>query len=388
MSLGAFGRLSMYTPGPRMAFAAATEGTTGTATARYRIVDGDGASSEALLTIVVLPGGEPLYLGVQEGAEAAADVLDNDFPGQNADGTTGMIDRTSVHFTTYSGGPGSTVSGDGRTLTDPVKGVFTADPVTGVVTFHPSSTYRGASTPFTYDHVSYVARDTTRAADGTLRHQSYRVPICLSVQVVDPLPVPDSGTTPYLTPLTLPGLTDDQPGAPTAPLAPEKTSFVQPPPGSTLLDHGRRLEVPNEGSSRVDTGWTVTFTPVAGFSGFATLVTYRVWDVNGGSATGSESVVVQSGPGAGPDTVSTPQNVDVAVDVVANDVAGRSTDARRGTLDRTSVLFPTTGQPPGATTSVDRRVLTVPQEGTSPPTRPPAWSRSTRTRDPWAGSHP
>jgi CshA-type fibril repeat protein len=364
VGFGDLGFINMLTPSSRMQFYGF--GPTGTAVVRYRIVDTNGASAEALATVVVGAGGADVYLGIRQSFPGTADVLAGDIPGRNADGTSGTIDQTSVHFTASSGGPGSTVSTDGRTLTDPAKGVFTADPATGVVTFEPKNTYRGSPVHDVFDYVSYVARDTTQASDHTIVHHSYRVRIYLTVQPINPHPGSDSGSTPHHTSVTLPGLTDDRPGDPSAPLRPELTVFLLTsntlPPGSTLFDHGRGLKAPGVGWWTIDADETITFTPTAAFSNTAT-VEYRLYDTNGSTAVGQEYVWVLPGPAAKPDSGATAQNVDVGVDVAKNDAAGRSADNTSGTIDRTTVHFPTTGQPAGATTSVGTRTLTVPREG-------------------------
>ena len=360
IGFGDLGFLHMLPPSNRMEWYGF--GPPGTAVARYRVVDANGATADALVTVVIGPGGSPHYLAVRQSFEATLDELAYDIPGRNADATPGAIDRTSVHFTASSGGPGSTVSADGRTLTDPVRGVFRADPVTGVVTYDPKNTYRGWG-----EYVSYVARDTTRAADGSVKHHSYRLRIYLQVTPIDPQPVQDVGSTPYRASLTLPGVTDDRPGDPTAPLRPELTVFVTSgyylPPGSTLHDDGHGLEVAGEGSWTIDAPGTITFTPLASFSGRASVVYYQLTDVNSSTARGYEQVWVAPGPVARSDTATTAQNVDVLVDVPANDTPGKNADGKFGAIDRTTVHFASTGQPTGATLSTDDRTLTVPREG-------------------------
>ncbi|MGI3783126.1 MAG: Ig-like domain-containing protein [Janthinobacterium lividum] len=362
VSFDDLGIIDMLSPSSRMQFYGF--GQPGTAVARYRIVDANGASSEALVTVVVGPGGGA-DLAVRQDHPGSVDVLVGDIPGYDADGTPGTIDQTSVHFTPSSGSLGSTVSGDGRTLTDPVRGVFTADPKTGVVTFVPKNTYRASQVPFVDDYISYVARDTTRAADGSVEHHSYRGRLLLHVDVVDPQPVDDLRYTPHHASVTLPGVTDDLPGDPTAPLRLDLTVFVLDflPTGSTLYDHGRGLKVPGQGWWTIDAGGTITFTPVAAWVGEASTVSYRLFDANGGTAVGQEEVHVQPGPSAKADAATTAQNVTVGVDAPANDTPGTSADGNPGVIDRATVRFSADGQPAGATLSASDRALTVPGQG-------------------------
>lgn len=356
------GTLSM-TPGefPHMEFF--SDGGPGTGRARYQLVDADGQTSEAVVTVVVGPGGGAVAR-FRQGQQTKVDVLADDIPGLNADGTPGTIDATSVHFTVSSGGPGSTVSADGRTLTDPVRGVFQADPATGVVTIKPLRSYRGGSG----EHVSYVARDTTRTADGTIEHHSYRGTIALWVTAISPQVVYDEpALTPYHASVTLPGASDDRAGDPSVPLRRDLTVFMTAgqvfPDGASLYDHGRGLRVAEQGWWTVDATGRITFSPMVGFSGQATSVVYRVQDADGNTADGVEQAWVAPGPEGEDDVATTRPRTSVAVDVLANDTPGTSASPEPGSLNHDSVHFPATGQPTGATLSTYDRVLTVPGQG-------------------------
>lgn len=334
----------------------------GTFVARYRNVDDDGAASEALVTIVVGPGGGAV-LQLKQGHQASVDVLAGDVPGYNADGTPGTLDKTSVHFDKSSGGGyATTVSSDGRTLTDPVRGVFHASSTTGVVTFDPEKTYRGGGN----EHVSYVARDTTRAADGTVQHHSYRGNIALWVTTIDPRPVTDAGITVHHASLTLPGVTNDLPGDPSVPLRPELTVFSTTsvnPDGSIYYDHGRGLKVVGTGWWTIDPAGTITFTPVASYSGQVPDVYYQVTDASGTTGGAAVQVYVAPGPAAQADLATTPRDVDVVLDAPKNDTPGQNADLTAGSMDRTSVHFPADGQPSGAVLSRYDRTLSVPGQG-------------------------
>ncbi len=83
---------------------------------------------------------------------------------------------------------------------------------------------------------------------------------------------------------------------------------------------------------------------------------YRITDENGSTDEALLSVLVGEGPLAEPNVDSTPQNVDITVDVVEDDTPG--TDE---TFDLTSVVFPA-GPNPG-TVSNGGKTLTVPGEG-------------------------
>ncbi len=93
----------------------------------------------------------------------------------------------------------------------------------------------------------------------------------------------------------------------------------------------------------------VTFTPEPTFRGDASPVTYRVADADGGTSTAQIAVsVAPVRPRAADDTTTTQQNTPVTVDVAGDAAPG----VERGTpIDPTSVVFPTSGQPDGATVS-------------------------------------
>ncbi len=122
-------------------------GYTGTTPAvEYRITDVNGATDTALLTVTVRPGptAQPDVATTPHDTTVTVPLLPNDTPGQNADGTPGSWDPTSVVFTSPNATNG------GRTLTVPGEGVYTIDPVTGVVTFDPEAGFTGQATPVGY----------------------------------------------------------------------------------------------------------------------------------------------------------------------------------------------------------------------------------------------
>lgn len=168
----------------------------------------------------------------------------------------------------------------------------------------------------------------------------------------------DSGGTAFGNPVTLPGSTDDTAGS--SPIVDAETVLTGP--GTT--NNGKTLVVANVGTWSVNPSGTVTFTPSAGYFGDTPAVTYRITDQNGLSDTATLAVTVRPGPTAAPDSATTKQNVDVDVDVLANDVAGLRAGGAPGTFDATTLqLVRTSGLPADATLSPDGRVLTVPGEG-------------------------
>jgi len=191
------------------------------------------------------------------------------------------------------------------------------------------------------------------------------------VTAVVPVVVDDAAKTPAGHPVTLPVLLNDAPGDASAPLDATSVRLTS----SDATDSGTRLVVPGEGVWTVKPSGSVAFTPEDGFDGTTTPVQYAVSDANGTSANGRIAVVVGKDALAAPDHASTPQGRLVTLDPLDNDVAGdlgtpcvpvgSATPAgcNTGSLDRTSVTFPATGQPAGATGGAGGRQLALAGEG-------------------------
>jgi uncharacterized repeat protein (TIGR01451 family) len=181
-------------------------------------------------------------------------------------------------------------------------------------------------------------------------------PSTATAEFVDlPVANDDAANTPFNTPVTLPALTDDTPGT-TSPLVPGATVFTS----AAATNGGKTLTTP-EGTWQVNPNGSVTFTPATGYTGTTPPVEYQITDADGGTDTADLVVTVRPGPSATPDTDTTPQDIDVTVDPLANDTPGLLADGSAGSWDETSVVFPT-GPNPG-TVSNGGKTLTVPGEG-------------------------
>lgn len=340
-------------------------GLTGSVSARYRITDAGGATAEGRLSVVVTAGGYRDELETFQDVDASVDPLANDVPGRNADGTPGVLDRASVRFSPPDPYGNATVSADQRTITYPTVGVLTIDASTGVVTLDPDASY--VSDCCSID-VRYTGQDTTVAEDGTTQHHSFVAILIFRVDPNRPLVTNSFVTTPFNASVLMAGVTDDKPSNPRLPLRPELAFFDIDPsniqPGSSLSQDKRTFRWVGYGTWSVNPDGSVVFAPVAGFVGEISL-DLTVLDAAGNRANDYLHVVVQPGPAAKPDTVTTAQNVTTAVAVLGNDVAGKNADAKntRGSMDPTFVRFPPDGQPTGATVSDYSRTLTVPDEG-------------------------
>lgn len=267
------------------------------------------------------------------------DPLANDEPAPRS-----TLDPTSVVFPTDGQPTGADVATDGRTLTVTGEGVYTVSATTGEITFAPEAGYTGRT-----DAITYRVADVNGATDTAT----------LSVTVLQAAPtvVLDESTTAFETPSgPIDVLANDV--APTGGTI-DVTSVVFPtadqPTGAVVAADGRSLTVPGQGSYVVDpaTG-EVSFTPVDGFSGRTTPVTYQVSSVGGRSASTTLAVTVAADPRpvAADETAVTPYETEVEIDVVAD----ASASAGR-TIVADSVTFPDS-------TTADQKSITIAGQGT------------------------
>ncbi|MFC0628957.1 Ig-like domain-containing protein [Kribbella deserti] len=259
----------------------------------YRVSDENGTTDTAKLTITVgeAPDADPDNGTTPQNVDITVDPLTNDKPGTGAD----LV-------------PGSVCLVDGgdcvKTWEVPGEGTYTVAP-DGKVTFDPLPSFTGTATP-----VTYQVKDT----DGLTATST----IGITVTPIKPTAVDDATTTPFDTPVTVPVLGNDKPGADTAPLVPGSVKLKDPADG----EYKATVTVPGEGTYTVDPNGSVTFTPVNGFEGVTTPLTYQVEDGNGTPATALLTVTVGDAPDANPDTGTTKQNVNVTVDPLTNDKPG------------------------------------------------------------------
>lgn len=295
----------------------------------YRVSDENGTTTDAVIRarITEPPTANPDTLTTPQNVTATIDPLGNDGPGR-----TGTFDRGSVVFTS----PDATAGG--RQLVIPDQGTWTIDATTGIATFDPLPGFVGVTTPAAYS----VSTTSGTSATSTLSAR---------VTAVTPTAVSDAARTPFRTPATVPVLDNDRAGADTAPLDSRSVVLTSP----NAIDGGAALVVAGQGRYDVTAAGAIAFTPEAGFTGSATPVSYRVLDANGTAATATLTVSVDLPPAAEAvaDTAATTQNIDVTIDVLAND---RRPDGV--TVDPASVIFTS-----GTATDSGRR-LVVPNEGT------------------------
>jgi CshA-type fibril repeat protein len=266
----------------------------------YQVADANGTITQAKLTVTIgnPPAATDDAASTSQNTPVSLDLLANDVAGDNGGGTTGTLDPASVAITTAG------VSADGRTLVLVGKGVFTVDPATGKATFTPEPSFTGDVPVVTYTVTDSFGHTTTAE-------------IHVTVVPVVPLAANDASTSGYGSPVTIDILGNDQPGDTHTSLVPSTLVFTD----AAATEGGKVLFVAGQGTWRVNSDGTVTFTPAEGFSGRTSPVGYRVSDTNGVVTTASITVVVAAGPAASDDQVKGSRRT-ISVPVLANDHAG------------------------------------------------------------------
>jgi len=228
----------------------------------YTVADNDGnLSNEATITLdfdIAPPVAVDDSLGnLATNAPATINPLTND---TDLDGT---VVPASVLLTGTGAPAGSAVSPDGKTLTVPGEGVWVVNPTTGLVTFTPEAGFTASPTP-----AGYTVADN----DGNISNEAT---LTLTYLAQPPVAVNDTVSDVALgTPVTLDILGNDS--DPDGVLDPTSVRIV----GATGT--GKTLVVAGEGTWTVNpTTGAITFTPVAGFTGDPTPISYTVADNDG-----------------------------------------------------------------------------------------------------------
>jgi CshA-type fibril repeat protein len=258
-----------------------------------------------------------------------------------------------------------TVANNGQ---QPIDDVQVASPLAGLsaITCSPTTVAAGHSATCTATYVVTADDATAGTVDVTgsasvLPHgdsnEADRVttdPVSATVEVdAPPSVVPDAVMVSPTAPTTFNPLVNDS-GQDGATLDP--TTVV------LLGDHGQpltTLTVPGEGTYTVNNDGTVTFTPVPGFTGTATPISYQVSDSNGLSGTATITVTTFPPPTVIDLTATTGPGSAVTIDPIANDSGNGG-----ATLDPTSVrLLDGNGDPVTSLTTVDGDYTVDPATG-------------------------
>lgn len=220
--------------------------------------------------------------------------------------------------------------------------------VGGQVRFTPAAGFRGA-----VPQVEYTASTDL----GTTVSSTIDITVGAPVVAEDDIARTPAGMT-----VEIPVLRNDTADPSTA-LDPASVVFPAggQPSGATVSADGKTLAVPREGVYIVGVDGSVAFTPDPGFSGSTTTpVTYQASDADGLTDTARITVVVGDRPAATstPDVGRTAAGQPVTVPVLDNDRPSPGAE-----WVPSSVVFPTAGQPSGATVSAEGKTLAVPGEG-------------------------
>ena len=201
----------------------------------------------------------------------------------------------------------------------PGDGVATINASTGAVTFTPAAGFAGAVAPFTY------------TATDDYGHTSAPADINVTVSLPPPPATsPETGTTPYATPITL--------GAPTATgVGPFTYALTSIPAGA-------------DGTATIDfsTG-RVTFTPAAGFAGAVPTFTYTATDKFGqpsAPANLNVTVLPPAAPITPPESGTTPHDTPITLPAPTTIGVGPFTYALSSTppsADGVASINPSTG---------------------------------------------
>ncbi|GAA2175476.1 hypothetical protein GCM10009846_25530 [Agrococcus versicolor] len=276
---------------------------TGTAAIGYVVRDANGTRASATIAITVTPV-SPVAAddlgGTEQGVPTSIDVLANDVPGHPdvplAAATLTLLDGDEPVDRLF-------VDGEGTWRIDRTV------PASPTIVLEPAAGFRGETTPVAYRVLDANGTPTTAQ-------------LVVDVAPVVPDAVDDVATARQGAPISVAPLANDVAGSVAVPLVPATL---------VLLDAaGRAVDVvmvAGQGSyaidARIPDAPRIVFTPVAGFSGPADGVDYRVSDANGTTAEARFTpTATPVAPIATADSGSARQGAPASVAVLSNDGAG------------------------------------------------------------------
>jgi CshA-type fibril repeat protein len=196
------------------------------------------------------------------------------------------------------------------------EGTFTLNPTTGVVTFvAATNATAGTKTALTYR----VTDVTGQTATSTL------TPVIPQPPVANP----DTNTGDWDTNQTISPLTNDTPGAVSAPLVASTVKLCGVAPSAQTPNNCTQtsLTIANQGTYTVNPDGTVTFDPLPTFNGTATAVKYQVADTLGQVANSTITPTVRAprAPTPTPDTKTGNWDTNQTITPLSNDTPGEPT---------------------------------------------------------------
>lgn len=242
------------------------------------------------------------------GVPVTLNPLNNDAPG-----TGKTLDPTTVKLCNVAPSAETPPNCTLTTLTT-AQGTWTVNTTTGAVTFEPVDGFSGPVTPVKYQVTESGGTPGTASAD-------------INITVTggaNPAAIDDAGSTKPLTPVTLAVLTNDTPSQSAAfDVSTLKLCGIDPvqtPPScdkTTVTDLTKGTWVVNTANG------TVTFTPIAGFTGTAD-IPYQVTDTSTVPKTTNAVMRVDVNPAsmsASNDSATTPWDTPVTLNPASNDTA-------------------------------------------------------------------
>ncbi|TDU91938.1 CshA-type fibril repeat protein [Kribbella voronezhensis] len=307
----------------------------------YQVGDANGTTATATVTVTI--GAKPVALPdlarTKQNQRVTFDPLVNDKPGAGAtlDPATLLLVDTNRELVSD--------------VTVPGQGTYTV--ADGKITFAPTASFSGTTRPTAYE-VKDSARNAARST------------VTVTVVPVRPEAVDDAASTAYGTAVNVSVLTNDKAGDPSSPLVPSSVVLRDPADGTEKTS----VTIAGEGDYLARPDGTVGYTPVKGFTGTTSSLTYRISDANGTSDTARLEITVR-GPGGAkaiPDSgTGTPGNP-VVVNPLLNDAATRGAVWRPGSVCLVTgpavcgkqVAVPSVGQ---WTVGTDGTIRLVPERG-------------------------
>jgi len=229
------------------------------------VTDQAGQSACGLLTPTVLepvvrptnttpvPIASPDHATTQKGTPVVLDLLLNDAASKGETITPASVRLKDPKTGTWA-----------KTVTIPGEGTYTVDPATGKVTFTPTKTFTGTATVLDYR----FADSAGRIAKSTLEVKVVTTP--------PPYANPDYAFGPKGRPLVLNTFANDS--SSTSSFDPASVKLRDPKTGKWTSE----VTLPGQGTYRVDpTTGSVIFTPLPGFTGTATPITYTAATASG-----------------------------------------------------------------------------------------------------------
>lgn len=212
-----------------------------------------------------------------QGVSLTVDLLANDDPGLQADGTPAVLDGSGAYFLDVGLPPGATRSELQDVVTVPGQGRYSLQPG-GRVVFRPDPRFRGTGTRLILSLAN--------------RRSGMRV----TVDPVAPVARPDAVGTGAGQPVVVPVLANDTTGSAAVPLvAPSVRLRLAPdlPTGSALAGDAKSLTIPGRGVFLVSGQGGITFVPQGSVTGAVPTVAYQVADANGTTARSTLKVTVR-----------------------------------------------------------------------------------------------